>query len=208
MLYTGPAFSAAALGDGIVELKFDLAGESVNKLNQLAIRDFDAATQAIAKDSSVKGVIVTSGKPVFIVGADITEFGAMFAAGDEGIAKNVLSRRLKDLVEAGVMERKPSTEDARQVEYRLTAQGKDLLPVLIALSQWGERWIYGGEAPRRFANTRVGAMRLGQLGSALRRWASTGVRRRRSASEKRGSASTARSKWGTAPFASPRSSIT
>ena len=90
MLYTGPAFSAAALGDGIVELKFDLAGESVNKLNQVAIRDFDAATQAIAKAPDVKGVVVTSGKPVFIVGADITEFGAMFAAGEEGIAKNVL----------------------------------------------------------------------------------------------------------------------
>jgi len=90
MLYTGPAFSAAALGDGIVELKFDLAGESVNKLNKVALQDFAAATQAIAKDGSVKGVVVTSGKPVFIVGADITEFGAMFAAGEEGIAKSVL----------------------------------------------------------------------------------------------------------------------
>ena len=90
MLYTGPAFSAAALGDGIVELKFDLAGESVNKLNAAALQDFAAATQAIAKDGSVKGVIVTSGKSVFIVGADITEFGAMFAAGEEGIAKSVL----------------------------------------------------------------------------------------------------------------------
>jgi 3-hydroxyacyl-CoA dehydrogenase/enoyl-CoA hydratase/3-hydroxybutyryl-CoA epimerase/enoyl-CoA isomerase len=90
MLYTGPAFSAAALGDGIVELKFDLAGESVNKLNQVALRDFAAATQAIAKDGSVKGVVVTSGKAVFIVGADITEFGAMFAAGEEAIAKSVL----------------------------------------------------------------------------------------------------------------------
>ena len=90
MLYTGPAFSAAALGDGIVELKFDLAGESVNKLNQVALRDFAAATQAIAKDGSVKGVVVTSGKAVFIVGADITEFGAMFAAGEAAIAKSVL----------------------------------------------------------------------------------------------------------------------
>jgi 3-hydroxyacyl-CoA dehydrogenase/enoyl-CoA hydratase/3-hydroxybutyryl-CoA epimerase/enoyl-CoA isomerase len=96
MLYTGPAFSAAALGDGIVELKFDLAGESVNKLNAVALQDFAAATQAIAQDGSVKGVIVTSGKAVFIVGADITEFGAMFAAGEEGIAKTVLevNRRL------------------------------------------------------------------------------------------------------------------
>jgi 3-hydroxyacyl-CoA dehydrogenase/enoyl-CoA hydratase/3-hydroxybutyryl-CoA epimerase/enoyl-CoA isomerase len=90
MLYTGPAFSVAALGDGIVELKFDLAGESVNKLNQVALKDFAAATQAIAQDGSVKGVVVTSGKPVFIVGADITEFGAMFAAGEAAIAQSVL----------------------------------------------------------------------------------------------------------------------
>lgn len=90
MTYSGPAFSVSALGDGIVELKFDLAGESVNKLNQTALRDFSAATQAIAKDPSVKGVVVTSGKGVFIVGADITEFGGLFAAGEEAIAKNVI----------------------------------------------------------------------------------------------------------------------
>ena len=90
MLYSGPAFSAAALGDGIVELKFDLTGDSVNKLNQAALKDFDAATQAIAKDASVKGVIVTSGKPVFIVGADVTEFGGLFAAGEAGVAQYVL----------------------------------------------------------------------------------------------------------------------
>jgi 3-hydroxyacyl-CoA dehydrogenase / enoyl-CoA hydratase / 3-hydroxybutyryl-CoA epimerase / enoyl-CoA isomerase len=85
MLYSGPAFSAAALDDGIVELKFDLTGDSVNKLNQTALRDFEAATQAIAKDPSVKGVIVTSGKPVFIVGADVTEFTGMFARGEQAV---------------------------------------------------------------------------------------------------------------------------
>jgi 3-hydroxyacyl-CoA dehydrogenase/enoyl-CoA hydratase/3-hydroxybutyryl-CoA epimerase/enoyl-CoA isomerase len=90
MLYSGPAFSAAALGDGIVELKFDLTGESVNKLNQVALKDFHAATEAIASAPGVKGVVVTSGKPVFIVGADVTEFTSMFAAGEEAIAKNVL----------------------------------------------------------------------------------------------------------------------
>jgi len=90
MLYSGPAFSATALDDGIVELTFDLKGDSVNKLSAAALKDFDAATQAIAKDKSVKGVIVTSGKSVFIVGADVTEFTAMFAAGEEAVAKNVL----------------------------------------------------------------------------------------------------------------------
>jgi DNA-binding HxlR family transcriptional regulator len=58
-----------------------------------------------------------------------------------GIAKNVLSSRLKHLVEAGVLERRPSRDDARQIEYRLTERGKDLAPVLVALSQWGERWV-------------------------------------------------------------------
>ena len=90
MLYSGPAFSAQALGDGIVELKFDLTGDSVNKLNQTALKDLDAATQAIAKAPDVKGVILTSGKPVFIVGADVTEFTGMFAAGEEAVAKGVL----------------------------------------------------------------------------------------------------------------------
>ena len=90
MLYSGPAFSAAALGDGIVELKFDLAGESVNKLNQVALSDLDADTQAIEKEQDVKGLILTSGKSVFIVGADITEFGGMFAAGEAAVAAAVL----------------------------------------------------------------------------------------------------------------------
>jgi 3-hydroxyacyl-CoA dehydrogenase/enoyl-CoA hydratase/3-hydroxybutyryl-CoA epimerase/enoyl-CoA isomerase len=90
MLYSGPAFSAQALDDGIVELKFDLAGDSVNKLNQAALKDLDAATQALAKAPDVKGVILTSGKPVFIVGADVTEFTGMFAAGEEAVAKGVL----------------------------------------------------------------------------------------------------------------------
>ena len=90
MIYSGSAISVAAVGDGIAELKLDLSGEKVNKLNQATLQEFDAATQAIVKDGSVKGVIVTSGKAVFIVGADITEFGGMFARGEESIARNVL----------------------------------------------------------------------------------------------------------------------
>ncbi len=91
MAYSGPAFSTTMLEDGVVELRFDLAGDSVNKLNQVAIKDFDAATQAIAKDPSVKGVIVTSGKSVFIVGADVTEFGGLFAGGEAAVAQMVAS---------------------------------------------------------------------------------------------------------------------
>lgn len=73
-----------------------------------------------------------------------------------GIAKNVLSTRLKRLVEAGVLTRRSSAGDAREIEYRLTAAGKDLLPVLVALAQWGDRWVYGGRSPVRFINRHNG----------------------------------------------------
>jgi len=91
MIYSGSAISVASVGDGIAELKFDLAGESVNKLNQATLAEFDAATAALSKHDGLKGVVVTSGKAVFIVGADITEFGAMFAAGEESVAAGVLA---------------------------------------------------------------------------------------------------------------------
>jgi DNA-binding HxlR family transcriptional regulator len=60
-----------------------------------------------------------------------------------GIARNILSNRLGRLVEHEILERRPDPEDRRKVAYRLTDKGKELLPVLIALRQWGERWVHG-----------------------------------------------------------------
>lgn len=57
-----------------------------------------------------------------------------------GIARNILSARLKHLVERGVLDRRISSEDARQVEYRLTPMGRELFPLLLAMAQWGARW--------------------------------------------------------------------
>ena len=72
MIFSGTAIRVQALENGIAELTFDLAGESVNKFNATTVRELAEATAAIKADASIKGVIVTSGKPVFIVGADIT----------------------------------------------------------------------------------------------------------------------------------------
>ena len=58
-----------------------------------------------------------------------------------GIARNILSNRLGQLVANGILEKKPDPADRRRIAYRLTDKGKDLLPVLISLRQWGERWI-------------------------------------------------------------------
>ena len=60
-----------------------------------------------------------------------------------GIARNILSNRLGRLVEHEILRREPDPADRRKVAYRLTDKGRALLPALIALRQWGERWISG-----------------------------------------------------------------
>ena len=60
-----------------------------------------------------------------------------------GIARNILSDRLSKLVAGGILERSPDPHDGRRVIYALTPKGEDLLPVVLALRQWGEKWGYG-----------------------------------------------------------------
>ncbi len=57
-----------------------------------------------------------------------------------GIARNILSNRLAKLVEHGILKREPCAEDRRKIEYRLTDKGFDLLPALLALRQWGQKY--------------------------------------------------------------------
>jgi len=63
--------------------------------------------------------------------------------GGLGIARNILSDRLSKLVTGGILQRQPDPDDGRRVIYSLTAKGEDLLPVVLALRQWGEVWGYG-----------------------------------------------------------------
>lgn len=60
-----------------------------------------------------------------------------------GIARNILSNRLGRLVAAGVLERRHDPVDRRRIVYTLTGMGADLLPTLIALRQWSEKWLAG-----------------------------------------------------------------
>ncbi len=57
-----------------------------------------------------------------------------------GIARNILSNRLARLVEHGIMKREPLPDDRRKIEYRLTEKGLDLLPAMLTLRQWGEKY--------------------------------------------------------------------
>jgi DNA-binding HxlR family transcriptional regulator len=57
-----------------------------------------------------------------------------------GIARNILSNRLAKLVEHGILKREPCANDRRKIEYRLTEKGLDLLPAMVALRQWGQKY--------------------------------------------------------------------
>ncbi|QRY65414.1 helix-turn-helix transcriptional regulator (plasmid) [Ensifer sp. PDNC004] len=59
-----------------------------------------------------------------------------------GIAKNILTERLKTLVERGILETVPAGEAKARVEYQLTAMGRDLFPVMVALRQFGEKHLF------------------------------------------------------------------
>ncbi len=74
-----------------------------------------------------------------------------------GLARNILSARLKKLVEFGLLDRLPSQTDRRVVEYRLSRAGLALFPALVALSQWGGRWLCGAGSPVRFIERANGA---------------------------------------------------
>ena len=64
-----------------------------------------------------------------------------------GVARNVLNTRLQRLVEHGLLERRRYQERPERFEYRLTAMGVDLFPTIVALMQWGDRWLADAGGP-------------------------------------------------------------
>lgn len=65
-----------------------------------------------------------------------------------GISTRTLAQRLKVLEEAGVVVRREYAEVPPRVEYRLSAKGEDLIPIVEAMRSYGERWV---GAPARAA---------------------------------------------------------
>jgi len=90
MIYEGKAITVKEIEGGIAQLDFDLQGESVNKFNRLTLEELRAATDAVKARNNLKGMVVTSSKDSFIVGADITEFTELFAGPEEDVIANSL----------------------------------------------------------------------------------------------------------------------
>jgi len=84
MMYSGKALKVEMLPSGAANLVFDLDGSSVNKFNQATLKELQEVV-AVLQGSNVSGLIVSSAKPAFIVGADITEFTAMFSEPEDVI---------------------------------------------------------------------------------------------------------------------------
>lgn len=78
MIYQGKSIQVSRLDGDIVKFHFNNENESVNKFDQATNAEFKEAVIALENDSTIKGAIVTSGKKVFIAGADITEFISYF----------------------------------------------------------------------------------------------------------------------------------
>lgn len=66
---------------------------------------------------------------------------------DLGISRKVLTQRLDALVTHGTLERRPYQQHPPRHQYLLTAKGRDLIPVLLALMAWGDRWAAGADGP-------------------------------------------------------------
>jgi DNA-binding HxlR family transcriptional regulator len=60
-----------------------------------------------------------------------------------GIARNILTARLKKLCANEILDRVPVKKGAKRHEYVLTRKGIDMMPMLVALTQWGDRWVFG-----------------------------------------------------------------
>jgi len=84
---------------------------------------------------------------------------------DLGIARNILSNRLRWLVAHGVMTRQLYQEQPQRYEYLLTDKGRDFFPVLVALMRWGDTWAANGEAPRTLTHHACGREGVHSLAS-------------------------------------------
>jgi DNA-binding HxlR family transcriptional regulator len=97
----------------------------------------------------------------------VTRFGDFVAS--LGIARNILTSRLQSLEAAGVLATVPAADGSPYQDYVLTAAGRSLFPVVLALRQWGEDQLYGpGEAHSKLVEKAGGKLvpRLQVTGSS------------------------------------------
>jgi 3-hydroxyacyl-CoA dehydrogenase/enoyl-CoA hydratase/3-hydroxybutyryl-CoA epimerase/enoyl-CoA isomerase len=92
MLFEGQAIRVQEVESGIYELCFDLQSEPVNKFNRVTLAELKESVSLLSAVDGIKGVLFSSAKDCFIVGADITEFSSLFADGEEALIAKLLEQ--------------------------------------------------------------------------------------------------------------------
>ncbi|MEN9724139.1 MAG: multifunctional fatty acid oxidation complex subunit alpha, partial [Pseudomonadota bacterium] len=87
ILFEGKGLRLKDGGDGVREIEFDLQGESANRLNSLMLAELASAWAMIEKDPQARGVLLTTAKDAFFVGADVTEFLDHFKKSDADLER-------------------------------------------------------------------------------------------------------------------------
>ncbi|MEZ7859449.1 MAG: fatty acid oxidation complex subunit alpha FadB [Porticoccaceae bacterium] len=101
-MFEGKTLSLTTLDNDYAEIKFDSQSGSVNKFNAETLAELRQAMDILKQQQGIKGLLLSSGKSVFVVGADITEFKGMFSASKEQFVEaayvvNALFSEIEDL---------------------------------------------------------------------------------------------------------------
>ena len=88
-MFKGKTLSLGLIDNGFAEINFNNQGESVNKFNAQTLTELRKAVDTLKAQSDIRGLLLTSAKSVFVVGADITEFKGMFSATREEFVAGV-----------------------------------------------------------------------------------------------------------------------
>ena len=101
-MFEGKTLSLTTLDNDYAEIKFDSQSGSVNKFNAETLAELRQAMDILKQQQGIKGLLLSSGKSVFVVGADITEFKGMFSASKEQFVEaayvvNELFSEIEDL---------------------------------------------------------------------------------------------------------------
>lgn len=103
MIYSGEALSVTKTDNGVAHLVFDRKSESVNKFDRLTVDELTTALNKLEAEPGITGLVISSAKDVFVVGADINEFVTVFKEPADKIAVHLIPqsenfRRLEKLV--------------------------------------------------------------------------------------------------------------
>ena len=89
MKFEGNTLRVISNEAGIATLTLDLKDSSVNKFGAQALSELSDVVSELAQDGSIKGLLITSAKEAFVVGADITEFMTWFQLDDDALAQKL-----------------------------------------------------------------------------------------------------------------------